>query len=80
MALEVVDKMRIGKYLKTTALDDLYWGGFFENVRKDKYSDYDVLVFLVDSFLTKISSASVSSEKLLMKYLGPVSRIVNTLR
>lgn len=69
MALEVVDKMRIGKYLKTTALDDLYWGGFFENVRKDKYSDYDVLVFLVDSFLTKISSASVTSEKLLMKYL-----------
>ena len=69
MALEVVDKMRIGKYLKTTALDDLYWGGFFENVRKDKYSDYDVLVFLVDSFFTKISSASVTSEKLLMKYL-----------
>lgn len=69
MALEVVDKMRIGKYLKTTALEDLYWGGFFENVRKDKYSDYDVLVFLVDSFLTKISSASVTSEKLLMKYL-----------
>ena len=69
MALEVVDKMRIGKYLKTTALDELYWGGFFENVRKDKYSDYDVLVFLVDSFLTKISSASVTSEKLLMKYL-----------
>ena len=69
MALEVVDKMRIGKYLKTTALDELCWGGFFENARKDKYSDYDVLVFLVDSFLTKISSASVSSEKLLTKYL-----------
>ena len=69
MALEVVDKMRIGKYLKTTALDDLYWGGFFENVRKDKYSDYDVLVFLVDSFLNKISVNTVTSEKLLMKYL-----------
>lgn len=69
MALEVVDKMRIGKYLKTTALDELCWGGFFENARKDKYSDYDVLVFLVDSFFTKISSASVTSEKLLMKYL-----------
>ena len=61
MALEVVDKMRIGKYLKTTALDDLYWGGFFENVRKDKYSDYDVLVFLVDSFLNKISVNTVTS-------------------
>ena len=43
MALEVVDKMRIGKYLKTTPYDELCWGGFFENARKDKYNDYDVL-------------------------------------
>ena len=69
MALEVVDKMRIGKYLKTTPYDELCWGGFFENARKDKYNDYDVLVFLVDSFIKKISGTEVSKEKLLMKYL-----------
>ena len=30
VALEVVDKMRIGKYLKTTPYDELCWGGFLK--------------------------------------------------
>lgn len=69
MALEPFDKMRIGKYLKTNGLDDLCWGGFFEGVKKNKYNDYDVLVFLVDSVVKKLTSGEDISEKLLLKYI-----------
>lgn len=69
MALEPIDKMRIGKYLKTNGLDDLCWGGFFEGVKKNKYNDYDVLVFLVDSVVKKLTSGEDISEKLLLKYI-----------
>lgn len=74
MALEPIDKMRIGKYLKTNGLDDLCWGGFFEGVKKNKYNDYDVLVFLVDSVVKKLTSREDISEKLLLKYIVYVDR------
>ena len=74
MALEPIDKMRIGKYLKTNGLDDLCWGGFFEGVKKNKYNDYDVLVFLVDSVVKKLTSGEDISEKLLLKYIIYVDR------
>ena len=69
VALESFDKMRIGKYLKNTGMEDLCWGGFFEGVKKNKYNDYDVLVFLVDSFIKKLDSGDDVSEKLLFKYV-----------
>lgn len=74
MALEPIDKMRIGKYLKTNGLDDLCWSGFFEGVKKNKYNDYDVLVFLVDSVVKKLTSGDDISEKLLLKYIVYVER------
>ena len=55
MALEMFDKLRIKKFLKITGLEDLYYGGFYEGVRKNKYNDKDVLSFLVDTFLSKLS-------------------------
>lgn len=69
MALEPFDKMRIAKYLKTNGLEDLCWGGFFEGVKKNKYNDYDVLVYLVDSVIKKFDAGEDFSEKLIFKYL-----------
>lgn len=69
VALEPFDKMRIAKYLKTNGLEDLCWGGFYEGVKKNKYNDYDVLVFLVDSVLKKLTSGEEISCKLLLKYI-----------
>ena len=69
MALEMFDKLRIKKFMKVTGLEDLYYGGFYEGVRKNKYNDKDVLVFLVDSFLGKLSESSASTDKLLIKYV-----------
>lgn len=74
MALEPFDKMRIIKYLKTTGLEDLCWGGFFEGVKKNKYNDYDVLVFLVDSLVKKLDSGEELSDKFLIKYLVYIDR------
>lgn len=69
MALEVVDKMKIGKYIKNTPVDSICWGGFFDNVRKDKYTEYDVLVFLIDSFIKKLDGNDYPNEKILVKYI-----------
>lgn len=69
MALEMFDKLRINKFLKITGLEDIYYGGFYEGVRKNKYNDKDVLSFLVDTFLSKLSDSSTTTDKLLIKYI-----------
>lgn len=69
MALEMFDKLRIKKFLKITGLEDLYYGGFYEGVRKNKYNDKDVLSFLVDTFLSKLSDNVTTTDKLLIKYI-----------
>lgn len=69
MALEMLDKIRINKFLKVTGLEDLYYGGFYEGVKKNKYNDKDVLSFLVDTFLKRLSDSSTTTDKLLIKYV-----------
>lgn len=63
------DKIRIKKFIKTTGLEDLYYGGFYEGVKKNKYNDKDVLSFLVDTLLGKFAEGIVSTDKLLIKYV-----------
>ena len=74
MALESFDKMRIIGYLKNTGLEDLCWGGFFEGVRKNKYNDYDVLVFLVDNIIKSLDNGDALTDKYLIKCIVYIDR------
>ena len=69
MALSAVDKNKLGKFVRESSIEELYYAAYFDiSNRKNKYTDLDLLEYFTDLLNNVFGSKKIITLKLLQKY------------
>ena len=76
MGLEAVDKLRITSFIRNHSSSDIYVSDFFVGVKTNKYSEFDVLKYLMEFIDNKLKD---KKEQIAPNYLHKLFNAINML-
>lgn len=77
MALEAIDKIKITTFIRKHAYDDIYISDFFDGVKANKYSEKDILNYLIDFVNERLNEKC--KERITYNYLNKLINVIHTL-
>ena len=77
MALEGIDKIKITSFIRKHAINDIYISDFFDGIKPNKYTEIDILKYLVEFVYGKLDEKC--KESITYNYLNKLINVIHTL-